>query len=522
MHPFLFAGAVTVTAMALAATPAVAARPRVAVSVILVESNSLYPRKVPMTADETTRDRKKWLETTGKEASEAGGVLAAAASLGMDIYPVHSAVAEYLGSVERTSFELHVNKLVEEIKTAQPPYQGVVLVLHGSMVADGYPQGDAEVIRRVRVAMGKNFPIVVTHDFHANVAPAAVEYSDALITYKENPHLDLKDRGIQAGTIIHGMITGKLHPVQAIVKPPMVFNIVYQDTFHGPLKPLVDEGKEMERTNPKILAVSTPAGYQYADVPQMGPSVVVVTDGDLPLARREAQRLADKMWGMRERLVLKAPDAATAVRQANQAEKFPVVLMDTGDNIGGGSAGDGTAILDQLIKQKVLGWVVTISDRQSNEAAFHAGIGGAFDAMVGGKTDKLHGVPVRVRGKVKALTDGKYIETELRHCSERYFDMGPTAVIEVEGSTKDFSNVLLLTKAPTSPNSLQQIMSNGVYPPRQRILVAKGTTAPRAAYEPIAAKIVEVNTPGATDVNPTHFTYRNVHRPMFGLDDLKR
>jgi len=171
-----------------------------------------------------------------------------------------------------------------------------------------------------------------------------------------------------------------------------------------------------------------------------------------------------------------------------------------------------------LLRQKAQGWVMVISDRAATEAAFRGGVGQPFDREVGGKTDKMHGAPVRVRGHVKALTDGKYVETEVRHGGGRYEDMGPTAVIEVEGSTRDLPNLLLLTTHPTTPNSLNQLISNGVYPQRERILVAKGTTAPRAAYEPIAAQIVEVNTLGATDVNPAHFTYKHVRRNLYGLD----
>jgi microcystin degradation protein MlrC len=223
------------------------------------------------------------------------------------------------------------------------------------------------------------------------------------------------------------------------------------------------------------------------------------------------------LWALRDRLVFRAPDAATAVKDAMAAERFPVVLMDTGDNIGGGSAGDGTTLLGELLRQKATGWVMVISDAEANKKAFEAGVGGAFQQMVGGKTDKMHGDPVRVTGRVKSLHDGKYIETEVRHGGGRYNDMGPTSVIEVEGSTRDLPNLLLLTNRPTSPNSLHQLISNGVYPQRQRILVAKGVTAPRAAYEPVAARIVEVNTPGATDINPARFSYRHVRRPLFGV-----
>jgi microcystin degradation protein MlrC len=249
----------------------------------------------------------------------------------------------------------------------------------------------------------------------------------------------------------------------------------------------------------------------------MGPSAIVVTNGDKDLAGREAKRLSDMLWALRDKLVFRVPDAAAAVKDAMAATKFPVVLMDTGDNIGGGSAGEGTTLLGELLKQKAQGWVVVISDAEANGAAFKAGVGGAFDQLVGGKTDKIHGAPVRAAGRVKSLHDGRYVEPEVRHGGGRYSDMGPTSVIEVEGSTRDLPNLLLLTNRPTSPNSLHQLISNGVYPHRQRILVAKGTTAPRAAYEPIAARIVEVNTPGATDVNPARFQYKHARRGLFGM-----
>ena len=177
--------------------------------------------------------------------------------------------------------------------------------------------------------------------------------------------------------------------------------------------------------------------------------------------------------------------------------------MDTGDNIGGGSAGDGTFILAELVRQKADGWVMTVADRDANEAAFKAGVGGEFDQMVGGKTDRIHAIRCASAAKSRRLTNGQYIETEVRHGGGRYNDMGLTAVIEVEGSTRDVPSLLLLTRRPTSPNSLNQLISNGVYPHRQKILVAKGTTAPRAAYLPVAARIIEVNSGGATDVNPS-------------------
>jgi len=494
-------------------------KPRIAVGGLSAESNSLYPKARPMRERAKPTSRQDWIDENLKANTTTSGIVAGAQKVDVDVYPILRAGAGSLGYVEKTSFNRVLDKLVREIKTASPPFDGVILTLHGAMVVDGYPHGDAEVARRVREAMGDDFPIIVTHDFHANVSEELVEYSDVLITYKENPHLDPKERGIQAATIMAGMVRGEIKPVQALAKPPMIVNIVYQNTFAAPYKPVTDESRRLEKTNPKILAVSVPGGYQWSDVPAMGPSVVVVTDNDPALAEREAKRLSDMLWALRDSLEFKVPDVATAVRDAIASDKFPVVLMDTGDNIGGGSAGDATFILSELLRQKAEGWVVVISDPEANKAAFSAGIGGAFDEMVGGKTDKIHGDPVRVKGRVKAMHDGKFVETEVRHGGGRYKNMGHTSVIEVEGSTRDLPNLLLLTNSPTSPNSLHQLISNGVYPERQRILVAKGTTAPRAAYEPIAARIVEVNSEGATDVNPARFTFKHIRRPLFGVDE---
>lgn len=517
MKTFLALAAVIALAAPLTVTAQVT-KPRIAVGRLSAESNSLYPKARPMREQEPPASRRQWIEENLKASTTTSGIAAAAQELGLDLYPVLHAGAGSLGYVEKESFNRVLDKLVGQIRSASPPFDGVILTLHGAMVVDGFPHGDAEVVRRVREAMGKDFPIVVTHDFHANVSEEIVKHSDVLITYKENPHLDPKERGIQAATIMARMIRGEIKPVQALAKPLMIVNIVYQNTFANPYKPVTDESRRLERSNPKILAVSVPGGYQWSDVPAMGPSVVVVTDNDSELAEREAKRLSDMLWALRDRLEFKVPDAATAVRNAIASGKFPVVLMDTGDNIGGGSAGDGTFILSELLSQKAQGWVVVISDPEANKAAIQAGIGGAFDQLVGGKTDKIHGPPVRVSGRVKALHDGKYVEPEVRHGGGRYKDMGHTSVIEVEGSTRDLPNLLLLTNRPTSPNSLHQLISNGVYPERQRILVAKGTTAPRAAYEPVAAQIVEVNSGGATDVNPARFTFKHIRRPLFGVD----
>ncbi|MCP5110712.1 MAG: M81 family metallopeptidase, partial [bacterium] len=306
-------------------------------------------------------------------------------------------------------------------------------------------------------------------------------------------------------------------PTQAIEKPPLLYNILYHDTNREPMLPLVNEARRIEKENPRILGVSVPVGYQYADVPQMGPSVVVVTDNDIDLARSEAKRLAAKMWEHRHAMKLDLPNAAEAVGRAMKAEKTPVVLVEMGDNIGGGSSGDSTAMLEQLVKQGAQGYVVAMYDPEAVRRAVSAGVGSDFDMEVGGKTDKLHGEPVRIRGQVKLIYDGQYVETAVRHGGRRYLDQGLTAVIHADGSTQDLPNVVILNSKRHTPFSLGQLTSAGVVPEKQKILVVKAAVAYRAAYQPIAGTIIEVDTPGLTAVNPKRFTYRHARKDLHGL-----
>ena len=338
-----------------------------------------------------------------------------------------------------------------------------------------------------------------------------------LLGYKTNPHIDQRDRGLRGAGIVSRIVKGEIKPTQAIAKPPMLYNIRFQNTNLEPLRPIVEETRRLEQ-NPRILAATVSGGYQYADTPAMGVSALVVTDNDPDLARRESERLGAMLWATRDRLKLNLPGPADAVKQAMAADRAPVVLVEMGDNIGGGSAGDATFMLAELVRQKATGWVVVITDPDAVKLAARNGVGSAFDLAVGGKTDRLHGEPVRIRGRVKSLHDGKYIETEVRHGGARYHDQGLSAVIEAEGSTRDLENLVLLTSSREAPMSLQQLVSCGIYPGRQKILVVKAAVAFRAAYEPVAALIIEVDTPGATAVNPARFVYRNARRPLFGLD----
>jgi microcystin degradation protein MlrC len=379
------------------------------------------------------------------------------------------------------------------------------------MVTESYPDGDGEVLRRLREALGRDLPIVVTLDQHTNVSEQMVAESTAIVIYKTTPHIDQRQRGLQAAQLMMQILEDGVIPTQALVKPPMLLNILYHVTSTEPMLSILNAAKELEQ-DPNVLAANIALGYPYADVHEAGPSSVVVTDNNPRLAQEKANRLSDMLWGMRGQLTLDLPDAAQAVQQAIKGEKHPIILVEMGDNIGGGSPGDSTFILSELVQQGASGYVVVVHDPEGVQSCIQAGVDGAVSLQVGGKADNLHGDPVSISGKVRLIHDGQYIETEPRHGGQRYHNQGLTAVIAVGDS------LIVLTSRRQTPFSLQQLYSLGIDPKSMRMIVVKAAVAYRAAYEPIAGEIIEVDTPGLTAVNPLHFEYHDVRRPLFPLD----
>ncbi len=471
---------------------------RIAIANFTHESNTFVAAPTPLDAFHIYRGQDV-IDHYTPTFHEVAGYIAGAEEYDFTLVPLFSANATPGGALTNEAYETLVGELLTSIRAAMP-LDGLLLALHGAMVAEGFPQADGETVRRVRELVGAGFPLVVTHDYHGNVPPGLVADATGLIIYKTCPHIDQRERGVEAAELVARTARRDVQPVSAIVKPPVIFNIAFHNTNSGPMKPLMDAAIALEK-QPGILSVSIAAGYQYADVPWMGPSIVVIADGDIALAQREAERLGEMMWASREQLIPRIPKAAEAVAMAMASSQWPVSLFELGDNVGGGSAGDATIVLEELLRQKADGWVVTLYDPESVAHCVAAGIGGRVDLRTGGKLDKQHGPTLSVSGRVRTLHDGTFEETERRHGGARYGDQGLAAVVEVNRTGPGKGGLLILNSLRIPPMSIHQITCMGIQPQQQKILVAKGAVAPRAAYEPVSSRIIEVDTAGATSIS---------------------
>jgi len=441
---------------------------------------------------------------------EIAGFIAGGSQYGFEAVPLFAARATPSGSVTLEAYQDLVERMLARIE-ASGSLDGILLALHGAMVGEAFPHADAETARRIRQAVGDEVPVVATHDFHANISPEIVEAVDALVVYKTNPHVDQLERGLQAASILARTIRGEVKPVHYLVKPDVLFNIVFHNTSEPPMAPLMQEAIAAEREE-GILACNIAAGFQYSDVPAMGPSVLVCADRDADLAQQVAERIGKRMWAVRDRLVPNLFGPAAAVARALKAPNPPVALFEIGDNIGGGSSGDATFILKELIAQGADRWVVTLFDPEAAALCARAGIGGEVTLSVGGKTDDQHGPTLSVIGRVWTLQSGEYEEWARRHGGEKNHNQGLTAVLEIPTGENTGKGMLVLNSRRKSPNSINQIRSLGIIPEYQRILVAKGTVAPRAAYEPVCKEIIVVDTGGATSVSRSPEEFLHVKR----------
>ena len=441
---------------------------------------------------------------------EIGGFFHGLAEAKIDAVPVFAARALPYGTVQAAAYSEILRRLEAALDRAGP-LNGLLVAPHGAMVSEAHPDGDGHWLTRLRERFGPNFPIIGTLDLHVNLSPKMVKACAALIGYRTNPHLDQKQRGLDAAKLMARTIRGEVRPTMAGAFPPLAVNIERQLTSQAPCKPLYEQADAMLR-QPGVLSNSILLGFPYADVAEMGSAAIVVTDNDAKLAQRLVNDLASTWWERRAEFVGQMLGVEQAVDQAARLDG-PVCLLDMGDNVGGGSPGDGTEIARELHRRAIGPSFVCLADAESAEQARQAGVGAKLGLRVGGQTDKHHGEPVEVEATVRGLYDGRFEETQPRHGGWTKFDQGPTAVVE----TATGLTIMLSTRRMV-PFSLRQVSTFDLDPSRFRVLVAKGVHAPVAAYAPVCKHLLRVDTPGVTCADMTRLEFHQRRRPLFPFE----
>lgn len=403
-------------------------------------------------------------------------------------------------------------RAVDAAVDAAGPLDALLLAVHGAAVGQTHADFDARWVGRVCDRVGDALPIAATLDLHANVSPALLARLDAAAVYRTNPHLDQAETGRRAIRLLRRRVEGGSRPAVAHAALPMALNIERQLTDEPPLRDWLAWGAELE-DEPGVWSAELAVGYPYADVPEMGLSLFLQGDADPAELSRLAGDWARRIWADRERA---RPTLIGVEQAARLAADSPGAtgLLDMGDNVGAGSPGRSTHLAHALRGEGVGAWFVNLVDPAALRRTFDAGVGGAFDAEVGGGgSTEPHSRLLRFRGGVRALTDGRWIDETPRADGRTRYDEGPQALVESEDGS-----VIQLSGATVFPASLGQLEHAGLRAERFRALVIKCVHAPTAAYRDVTDQLIRVDSPGVTEAGLSDKSYRLRRRPMFPFE----
>ncbi|MGG1663427.1 M81 family metallopeptidase [Brevibacillus sp. NRS-1366] len=439
-----------------------------------------------------------------------GGMIDRAEETGIELLPTFSTFAYPAGTITKETYLRMKNELLDAIRDAGPA-DAICLSLHGAGVAEEVDDLEGDLLAAVRALVGYEIPLVVTLDLHANMTDQMVKEADALLGVHLYPHVDCYERGMEAIDVARKMVEENCKPTMHLTRLPLI--IPTSATHHSPTKEINEACWAWEKKE-GVIDCALFHGFPYTDIPELGVAILAVTDNDSELAKKVSEDVARQVWEKRDDFALIMPTPAEGIELALQTEGMPVVINETSDNPGGGTPGDGTyllrAMLDAKLKDACFGFIY---DPEVVQLAHQAGVGATIEVQLGGKTDHLHGEPISATAYVKCLTDGKFIATTPMGQGGRV-DYGNSVRLQIDG----VDVVVCSVKSQVLDEQIFQI--HGIDVTQYKIVALKSSTHFRAAFEPISAKVITVDSPGLTTLNFRFFQYERANRPIYPIDQV--
>ena len=440
-----------------------------------------------------------------------GGFLEGAEKHGFELVPLLWTFATPSALIERPTYDALKSEFLDGLRRERDKgIDGVLLDLHGAMVVDGIEDGDADFMEAVREVVGSDMPVIVTTDLHGNHSAARIAACTAIVGYDTYPHVDMAERGLEAADLIVRTIRGEVHPVGAIRTLPLIWAAERQVTAHLPMTEALERVYEAE-ARPGILTITLSTGFPWADVANMGASIMVFADDDPALAQRTADEIGDWIWERRERWYVAPLTVEEGLREGLKSGRFPVILADMADNTGGGAPGDSTEVLQTFVDKDLQdALLLTLWDPETARQAHEAGVGAKISVEIGGKSDPRQGAPVKLDVEVVALSDGRF-----RYDGPMYSgtdgDLGPSAWLRHRGVNVAVVSVRMQPLDQAFARSL------GIDCASMKIIAVKSAVHFRSGFESLGGPIVNVNARAMHSHDYTQITY---HRrpPVYPIE----
>ena len=418
-----------------------------------------------------------------------GGFIDGADAHGYELVPLLRAAAFPGGLIVREDYDAIKTDLLQRLADAEAadgPVDGVLLDLHGAMVVEGIDDSDGDLVAAVRKQIGPDRPIVVTYDLHGNHTQLRVASADATVGFDTFPHVDMAERGREAADLIVRTIQGDIRPTSVIEQLPMFWSTSRQITAIPPMDEAFRLVHEIEQ-RAGILSITLSTGFPWADVPDVGSSVIVVTDNDEELATRTAKELAEWVWEHRQRWYAPPLSVSEGLAAGEEIGKYPIILADHADNTGGGSPGDSTEVLrtflDRGLEDALLLYMV---DPEVAQQAHAAGEGQTIEINLGGRSAPIQGPPIETTAKVVGLSDGPF-SYDGPMFAGLTGSMGTSARLQIDGVT------VVVVSAREQPFDPAFARSLGIDCTQMKYIALKSAAHFRAAFGPLAGSIHNID-----------------------------
>ena len=426
----------------------------------------------------------------------------------LPIIRVGMAPGPYTSWIQPDCFEKYTGEIVAGLKGMQP-VDGVLLALHGAMAVAGIPKPEAEIVRRVRSVVG-NAPIMVTLDLHANEDHELTDVADGVFVIRTYPHVDSEETGMIAAKCLIATLRGEFTPTQALRKPGIISASIYQASDFHPMKEIYDRCRYWE-TQDNVYCVSVAPGFAYADVPDVGMSVITVTNNNQALAELIADDVATLAWSLRSFLSQPLPKPDEAVKQALDLVRQgvrPVVLADGADR-----TGDSTHLLKELLAQKAMNFAIPgIADPiVARELEQTAQIGDFVTVSVGGWASEHSGTPVQVSGVVQFIGRPNFTLVGPMGRGSKVQD-GLVVRLKLGAN-----NHVVISERMRGSNDSAGLTAVGIDVSSLDLVILKDRVHHRAFWDTVAQADIRVDAPGIGTADLSTLHYDNIPKDIFPI-----
>lgn len=431
-----------------------------------------------------------------------------AAANGIELVPVLQAWGGAGPRVTDETYDGIATSILAAAERERDSIDGVYLTIHGAMASTSLDDTEGDIAARLRAVVGDRLPIAASFDLHGHATDAMARNLDVMVAFRTCPHTDYFETGMRTIELLHRAAAGEIAPVTVQRKLRMAASAERHDTTDGPMVPVMAMAREAEKL-PAILAVSVFATQPWMDVTEFGWSVVVTADGDAAAGQAVADDIARRIWERRETFLVHKTPISKAIGIATRTTGRPVVFAEGSDSPTAGSPGDGNDLLRHLLREPFAGTVMlTVTDPHAAAICAAADIGSDVTLRLGGAISPQFFSPVEVTGTLLRRSDGRF------HLDfpGRPIDLGPAALVQAG----DVSIVVTTRPAWQLDASIYRHMGLDVR--EADIVLVKSAGGYRAAYDPIAAAIVEIDVAGPCDSDLTRLPFQKVPRPLWPFD----